>query len=193
MRRTPAQPVLVALIAITLTSTLYAQSAPRFTARTTDGEKFTNATLKGSVVLLQFWATWCGVCREDQSMVDSINEEFANRGPVVLAVNIGESKRTVKHYLDARPRSCKIVLGEDTNLAAIFPSRGVPDYVLIDRDGKVLAAKGWRWGALVTLQFEQGIPDGSRGDGLRYEENRGSRCRACWPTGWRFGAPYTGA
>ncbi len=113
-----------------------------------NGEKFTSDSLKGNVVLLQFWATWCHVCREQESVVDTIAEEFADRGLVVLAVDHAESKRTVKQYLNSRPRSCKVVLTEDTNLAAIFPTRAVPYYVLIDRNGRVIASsagggEGW--------------------------------------------------
>lgn len=136
---------IAAVTAIVLTGSLYAyetgQPVPRFTATTTDGVRFTNQTLKGRVVLLQFWTTWCGVCRAAQPGLDDLDEEFADRGLVVLAVNVGESKRTVKRYLDSKPRSCKVVLTEDTNLAAIFPTRGVPMYVLIDRDGRILATQ----------------------------------------------------
>lgn len=140
-----ARPILAAMIAILFATALAAvdagQSVPRFTATTMDGKRFTNETLKGNVVLLQFWTTWCGVCRGDQPVLDDIAEEFAGRGLVILAVNVGESKRTVKRYLDERPRSCKVVLTEDTNLAALFPARGVPSYVLIDRDGKIITSQ----------------------------------------------------
>mgnify|MGYP002381390618 CR=1 FL=1 len=153
IRRTLMHSMFAALIVAALTGGAQAmpsrsQSVPRFSARTLDGERFTNESVKGSVVLLQFWATWCGVCRAQQPVLDGIDEEFASRGLVVLAVNVGESRARVKQYLNSRPRSCKVVLTEDTNLAAIFPTRAVPYYVLIDREGKVLASQagggeGW--------------------------------------------------
>jgi thiol-disulfide isomerase/thioredoxin len=113
------------------------EPAPRFTAKTLDGEKSTNETLKGRVVLLQFWATWCRYCRADQEAVDTIHQELASRGLVVLAVNVGESKKKVQRYLEDSPRSSKIVLTDDTNLSAIFAARSFPLYVVIDRDGKI--------------------------------------------------------
>jgi|ERR1017187_2652667 thiol-disulfide isomerase/thioredoxin len=113
------------------------EPAPRFTAKTLDGEKFSNESLKGKVVLVQFWATWCQYCRRDQPSVDAIVDAFADKGLVVLAVNVGEPKRKVKQYLAESPRACRVVLMEDTNLAALYAARSYPLYVLIDRDGNV--------------------------------------------------------
>jgi len=113
------------------------EPAPRFTAKTLDGEKFSNELLKGKVVLVQFWATWCQYCRRDQPAVEAITGDFADKGLVVLAVNVGESRKKVKQYLSESPRACRIVLMEDTNLAALYAARSYPLYVLIDREGNV--------------------------------------------------------
>jgi thiol-disulfide isomerase/thioredoxin len=111
--------------------------APKFRAKSMDGETFTNESLKGKPVLLQFWATWCGYCRSDQPAVDKMVREFGPKDLVVLAVDVNQSKKKVQEYLQHSPREGKIVLTEDTNLAAIFPARGFPLYVLIDREGKI--------------------------------------------------------
>jgi hypothetical protein len=73
--------------------------------------------------------------------VDSVAQDLAGEGLVVLAVNVGESKRKVKRYLQESPRSFKIALTEDTNLAAAFAARGFPFYVLIDREGRIAATQ----------------------------------------------------
>ncbi len=111
--------------------------APRINAKTIDGERLTNDSLKGKPVLLQFWTTWCQYCRRDQEAVDEITRDYKDKGLVVIAVNVGESRRKVKSYLEANPRACKVVLTEDTNLAAAFGGEGFPRYVLLDREGKV--------------------------------------------------------
>ena len=111
--------------------------APRFYAKTTTGERFTNESIKGRVVLLQFWTTWCPYCRAEQALVDAIDKEFSARGVLVLAVNVGESKKKVARYLDDNPRSVRIVLNEDTNLAAMYAATQYPIYVVIDRDGNI--------------------------------------------------------
>ncbi|MGH9644235.1 MAG: TlpA family protein disulfide reductase [Terriglobales bacterium] len=113
------------------------EPAPRFSATTTTGEKFNNASIKGKVVLLEFWATWCGYCAQEANFVDKIGQELAPKGLVLLAVDVGESKKTVKKYLELHPRNCKIVLMEDTNLAAMYAATVYPIYVVIDRDGNI--------------------------------------------------------
>lgn len=113
------------------------EPAPRFNARTTEGEKFSNDSIKGRVVLLEFWTTWCKFCFDEAPFVDKIGHELADKGLLLLAIDVGESKKTVKKYLDAHPRNCKIVLMEDTNLAAMYQANVYPIYVVIDRDGNI--------------------------------------------------------
>ena len=115
------------------------QPAPRFRAKTTTGESFTNDSVKGKVVLLQFWTTWCPYCKKEQSLVDSIDREFAGKGVIVLAIDVAESKKKVRQYLQDSPRSCRVVLTEDTNLAAMYQANSYPIYVVIDRDGNIAA------------------------------------------------------
>jgi thiol-disulfide isomerase/thioredoxin len=113
------------------------EPAPNFNATTTAGEKFNNASVKGKVVLLEFWTTWCGYCLQEAPLVEQVNEEFAPKGLLVLTINVGESKKTVKKYLEQHPRKTRVVLTDDTNLAAMFEAKVYPIYVVIDRDGNV--------------------------------------------------------
>ncbi|MBV9295873.1 MAG: TlpA family protein disulfide reductase [Acidobacteriaceae bacterium] len=117
------------------------EPAPHFAVKTIDGERYTNESLKGKVVLIEFWATWCQYCKKDEPALESLTKEFEKDGLVVLAVDMGEPRRRVKKYLEASPRTCKIVLAEDTTLAAICEARTYPLYVLIDRDGNVAATQ----------------------------------------------------
>src|SRR5689334_6744928 len=80
------------------------ERAPRFHARTMTGENFTNETIKGKVVLLEFWTTWCPYCKQEEQIVEQLNRELESKGLLVLAVDVGESKKTVQKYLQARPR-----------------------------------------------------------------------------------------
>ena len=131
-----------ALCLLVLTAVAFAQSdgrepAPRFNAKSGTGETYNNATLKGKVVLLQFWTTWCPYCRGEQPLVDKLTQEFGPKGLVVLAIDVGESKKKVKQYLQTSPRACPIILNEDTNLPAMFATTQYPVYVVIDRDGNI--------------------------------------------------------
>lgn len=111
--------------------------APRFHAKTLAGESYTNDSIKGKVVLLEFWTTWCPYCKNEEALVDSVDHEFADKGLVVLAIDVGESKKKVKQYLQQNPRSCRIVMTEDTNLAAMYQANSYPIYVVIDREGNI--------------------------------------------------------
>jgi thiol-disulfide isomerase/thioredoxin len=112
------------------------EPAPRFRAKTTTGETYNNVSIKGKVVLLEFWTTWCPYCMQEETLVDTINSEFA-KDLLVLAIDVGESRKHVKQYLDQHPRSCRIVMTEDTNLAAMYQADSYPIYVVIDREGNI--------------------------------------------------------
>jgi thiol-disulfide isomerase/thioredoxin len=111
--------------------------APRFRAKTLTGESIDNQALKGKVVLVEFWATWCPYCRRDESAIDDLAKEFDKDGLVILAVNFAESKKVVKAWADRSPHRAKVILMEDTNLAAVFDAKAFPQYELIDREGRV--------------------------------------------------------
>jgi thiol-disulfide isomerase/thioredoxin len=142
------------------------EPAPRFRAKTLTGESFTNDSVKGKVVLFQFWTTWCRYCRSEQSLIDDISKEFADKGLIVLAVDVAESKKTVKKFLEQNPRSCRIVLTEDTNLAAMYAANSYPIYVVVDRDGNIAGEQRGAGGeeALRRLLREAGLQSPSESE-----------------------------
>jgi thiol-disulfide isomerase/thioredoxin len=159
MRRPiPATRAAAICIALLTAATLLAAAtnkevAPRFHATTTSGQKFNNESIKGKVVLFEFWATWCGYCDHEAPYVDQIAKEFADKGLIVLAIDVGESKKTVKKYLEAHPRSVPIVMMEDTNLAAMYQATVYPIYVLIDREGNVAGTQRGASGEQALRRF----------------------------------------
>jgi len=137
--------IIFALLVLGLTS-LFAfaadetgQPAPRFRAKTTAGDQFNNASVKGKVVVFEFWTTWCKYCEREAELVDDIAKEFSDKGLIVLAVDVLEPEQKVKKYLVEHPRSVPIVLTKDTNLAAMYNAQSYPVYVVIDRDGNIAA------------------------------------------------------
>jgi cytochrome c biogenesis protein CcmG, thiol:disulfide interchange protein DsbE len=115
------------------------QPAPRFRAKTMSGDQFNNASVKGKVVLFEFWTTWCKYCEAEAELVDDIAKEFSDKGLIVLAVDVLEPDQKVKKYIAEHPRSVPIVLTKDTNLAAMYNAQSYPIYVVIDRDGNLAA------------------------------------------------------
>jgi thiol-disulfide isomerase/thioredoxin len=115
----------------------HGEPAPKFRAKTMDGEIITNDSVHGRAVLFQFWATWCPYCKRDMPALERIGQEFASQGLIVFGVNVGESKKKVRQFLGESPRSSKVILMEDTNLAAVFEAKAFPLYVLIDQMGNL--------------------------------------------------------
>jgi len=111
--------------------------APRFRAKTTTGEQFNNESVKGKVVLFEFWTTWCKYCEGEAEIVDNIAQEFKSKDLIVLAVDVLEPDKIVKAYLAEHPRTVPIVLTKDTNLAAMYNAQVYPIYVVVDRDGNI--------------------------------------------------------
>ena len=131
----PLTLVLIALCAFAGDET--GQPAPRFRAKTTAGEQFNNDSVKGKVVLFEFWTTWCKYCEGEAEIVDDIAKEFSSKGLIVLAVDVLEPDQRVKKYIPDHPRSVPIVLTKDTNLAAMYNAQVYPIYVVVDRDGNI--------------------------------------------------------
>src|SRR4029077_6467520 len=73
--------------------------------------------------------------------VDKINHEFGDKGLLVLTINVGESKKTVKNYLALHPRTPRMILTDDTNLAAMYEATEYPIYVVIDKAGNIAATQ----------------------------------------------------
>jgi len=115
------------------------QPAPRFRAKTTTGEQFNNESVKGKVVLFEFWTTWCKYCEEEAELVDDIAKQFKSKDLIVLAVDVLEPDQRVKKYLADHPRSVPVVLTKDTNLAAMYNAQVYPIYVVVGRDGNIAA------------------------------------------------------
>jgi thiol-disulfide isomerase/thioredoxin len=153
------------------------EAAPRFSAKTLTGESFNNQSLLGKVVLLEFWATWCPYW-SDAEPLDDLAKEFEKDGLVVLAVDVAESKKTVKAFLERNPRKAKVVLMEDTNLAAMFAAKSFPLYVLINREGHVVGQQSGAGGeaALRRILRKAGLESGRDDDApveLRSSPRRG--------------------
>ena len=142
------------------------EAAPRFSGKTLAGEPFNNQSLLGKIVLVEFWATWCPYCRSDAAPLDNLADEFSKDGLVVLAVDVAESKKTVRMFLQRNPRKTKVVMMEDTNLAAMFDANRFPLYELINREGGMAGRQSGAGGdvALRRLLRKAGLQSGEDSD-----------------------------
>lgn len=147
---------------------------PQFSARTLDGDFISDDSLRGRVVLLQFWTTWCPVCRRDQAAVNDLVRRYSDRGLTVLAIDVGEPENVVRAYLAANPRSCPVVLNSTVNLAWKFGVHGYPTYIALDAQGKVVGTQSGSGGeaSLLRLLARTGL---TSGPGMAKTEARSRR------------------
>jgi thiol-disulfide isomerase/thioredoxin len=109
-----------------------------FTLDSLDGATYSRASLRGKVVLLNFWATWCAPCRKEMPDLERLSREFAGRGLVVLAVT-DEKRDEVLAFLAKTPYSFPILLDPRRKVHAGFQVEGIPKSFLFDRAGKLAA------------------------------------------------------
>ncbi len=118
-------------------SPLVGKPAPDFTIDLLDGKKFHLADHKGKVVILDFWATWCGPCLQAMPQVERAAKEFADRGVELYAVNLQEAPRDIKAMLERHKFDVTVALDRDGVVAERYAATAIPQTVIIDREGKV--------------------------------------------------------
>lgn len=114
--------------------------AQDFTLRDLDGKTYRLADLRGKVVLLNFWASWCPPCRRELPSLERLWQKLKDRDFLALAVNVGEDGDTVFAFtgqLDTPP-SFPILLDKDSAVLDAWPVKGLPTTFIIDRDGRVV-------------------------------------------------------
>lgn len=103
----------------------------------TDGTRISLASLRGKVVYLDFWASWCGPCRLSLPEMNTLRQELVAQGFEVLAVNVDEVEEDALLFLEEIPVSYPVIWDPTGNTSQIFGILGMPTAFLIDRSGMV--------------------------------------------------------
>lgn len=112
--------------------------AANFTLADANGAKVTLADYKGKVVLLNFWATWCGPCKLEIPWFVEFNKTYKDRGLVVLGVSLDDDGwKSVKPYLAAKKIDYTVVVGNDAVSKSYGDVDSLPTTFIIDRDGRI--------------------------------------------------------
>ncbi len=111
--------------------------APDFQLGSLDGREVSLSGLRGKPVLLNFWASWCGPCRSEMSFFQEVfeDEEWADKGLVILAVNLGEGSGRVDEYMEEYALSFPVLLDTDQAVGRKYNIRGIPATFFIDKNG----------------------------------------------------------
>jgi thiol-disulfide isomerase/thioredoxin len=119
--------------------------APRFTVKTLDGETLSSDALKGKVVLLDFWATWCAPCIQAIPALEEIRKKNAGKPFVLVGVSADFERRTLEQFLEKRGiPGPQVWNGMRGPLNRMFQVSTFPTYVLLDAEGRIVyRARGW--------------------------------------------------
>jgi peroxiredoxin len=109
-----------------------------FTLRDLSGKRWTLKEMKGSVVLLNFWATWCPPCRKEMPDLDALYRQFKDQGLVILAIS-DEDAGKVRPFIDQEKINYPILLDPGGAVGKRFEIAGIPKTFVYDRDGKIVA------------------------------------------------------
>lgn len=113
-------------------------AAPNFELKGDGGEPVSLAALKGKTVYLDFWASWCGPCRQSFPWMNEIQAKYAARGLHVLAVNLDAKETDARRFLAETPAKFQIAFDGKGATPRAYGVKGMPTSYLIDRDGRLV-------------------------------------------------------
>lgn len=112
-------------------------AAPDFTLETCHGKTINLADLRGQVVLVVFWATWCPHCRAEMPAIQQVYEGYRDQGFTVLAVDVGEREAQVAAFAGDRGLTFPILMDRDEQVASRYHVRAMPAIYFVDRAGVI--------------------------------------------------------
>jgi len=137
--------------------------APDFTLRDIGGGTVRLASYRGSLVLLNFWATWCGPCRDEMPSMENLSRNFGGQGLTLLAINQKESAGKVTSYMRTHGLNFPTPLDSDGRVSAAYRVYGIPVTYMIDGGGNAIGmisgARDWATRDVVEV-FRKLIRDG---------------------------------
>jgi peroxiredoxin len=132
--------------------------APDFTLRTLAGSNMRLQEQRGKVVMINFWATWCGPCRQEMPHLNKLHEKYAKSGFVLMGVNVDDDVRNAADLAGKLGVKFPVLLDTEKTVSRNYDMSTMPSTLLIDREGRVRHLhRGYRSGYETT--YEQQIRD----------------------------------
>jgi len=127
--------LLVSLTATNLSATAISGAAPNFTLKSNSGKNIKLSELRGQVVLINFWASWCGPCRQEMPELNKLYSKYKKLGFTILGVNVEEDNTDALKIIKNDKISFPILFDSENKVSRLYNVTGMPTTVLIARDG----------------------------------------------------------
>lgn len=121
-----------------IASPLVGRLAPNFTLPQLDGPPVTLSRLRGQVVVINFWASWCTECQVEQAALDQTWQQFQDSGVVVIGVNFEDSTGAARGYVRTQGVTYPVVEDAGSQTALAYGLRGVPETFVVNQHGRVV-------------------------------------------------------
>lgn len=122
-----------------IASPLVGREAPSFTLPQLNGPPVTLAKLRGQVVVINFWASWCTECQVEQAALDQTWRQFQDSGVVVVGVNFEDSPGAARDYVRTHDVTYPVVEDAGSKAALAYGLRGVPETFVVNRTGRIVS------------------------------------------------------
>lgn len=136
------------LLAVPAAANNAAGPAPDFALPARGGEQLSLGQFKGQVVMINFWATWCGPCRQEMPLLEGIYRKYKPMGFTMIGVNVEPDPKAAEEWLAKQsPVSFPVAFDTDSKVSKLYKVNGMPNSVIIDRKGNVrLLHRGYKPG-----------------------------------------------
>lgn len=111
--------------------------APDFTLPSRGGDTVSLQQLRGKVVMINFWASWCGPCRQEMPLLDQMHKRYSALGFTLLGVNVEADTQDAERWLEDRPVSFPVLFDRDSKVSELYHVDAMPSTVFIDRKGNL--------------------------------------------------------
>lgn len=121
--------------------------APNFTLKSLNGKNLKLSEMRGNVVLINFWASWCGPCRQEMPLLNALHKKYEPLGFTVLGVNVEEKTGDARGFLGNFPVDFPVLLDSSNKVSKLYDVVAMPTTVVVDRDGNMrFLHKGYKPG-----------------------------------------------
>lgn len=121
--------------------------APDFTLPAVGGKTLSLSQYKGQVVMINFWATWCGPCRQEMPLLDAMYKKYKGMGFTLIGVNVEPDSKGAEKFLAGLPVSFPVAFDAESKVSKLYNVQGMPSTVIVDRKGNArVLHKGYRPG-----------------------------------------------